>query len=424
METPKERSFQQALPQALDDLVVVEFAAFAAGPCIGKYLANHGAYVVKIESSSRPDGFRAHYPPFKDNKKGLNRSGVFAMNNDGVYSVGINLKSPKGVAVARQLADRADVVIENFTPGTMKRLGFGYDELRRTNPGLVMLSTCNLGQTGPRAQHPGFGSQLTSLSGFTHLAGHADSNPVIVYGPYIDYIAVGYGYIAILAALEARRATGRGQYIDLSQYETGIHFVAPAILEYELLGSVCHRQGNRDPSAVPHDVFPCAEPDSWCAISVFDDAEWERLVAAMGAPDWARSPRFASQLGRKENEADLNARLGEWTRPQNDASLMQRLQKAGVHAAKVNHVGELFDDPQLRHRHLWGKVVQKEVGAHHVENPAFALSRTPHKDPLPEPLLCQHTDIVLGHLLGMRPEQILQLAAEGAIERLDPSAGK
>src|SRR5689334_16736389 len=121
METGKEPLPATGRPQALNYIVVVEFAAFAAGPCIGKYLSNYGAYVVKIESRSRPDGFRAHYPPFKDNKKGLDRSGVFAMNNDGVYSVGIDLKSPKGVAVARQLADRADVLIENFTPGTMKR---------------------------------------------------------------------------------------------------------------------------------------------------------------------------------------------------------------------------------------------------------------------------------------------------------------
>src|SRR3990172_802338 len=194
--------------QALEGIVVVEFGAFAAGPCVGKYLANHGAFVFRVESMSRPDGFRVHYPPFKDNVKGINRSGVFAMNNDGVRSIGINLKVPAGLEIARQLATKADVIIENFTPGTMKRLGLGYDQLSQENPALVMLSTCNLGQTGPRANHPGFGSQLTSLSGFTHLIGEPDMNSVIVYGPYIDYIAVGFGYIAILAALEYRRNNG------------------------------------------------------------------------------------------------------------------------------------------------------------------------------------------------------------------------
>src|ERR1035437_11031284 len=188
--------------QALDGITVIEFGAFAAGPCIGKYMANHGAFVVRVESKSRLDGFRAHYPPFKDNIKGPNRSGVFAFNNDSVYSVGVNLKVPAGLEIARKLASRADVVIENFTPGTIRKLGLGYEALAGLNPRLVMLSTCNLGQTGPRAQHPGFGSQLTLLSRFTNLAGEPDGTPVLVYGPYIDYVAVGFGYIAILAALE------------------------------------------------------------------------------------------------------------------------------------------------------------------------------------------------------------------------------
>ena len=400
--------------------MVLEFAAFAAGPCVGKYMANHGAYVVKVESSSRPDGFRAHYPPFKDNIKGVNRSGVFAMNNDGVLSIGINLKVPEGMETARKLAAKSDVIIENFTPGTMARLGLGYEALSRANPGLVMLSTCNLGQTGPRANHPGFGSQLTSLSGFTHLIGEPDRNPVIAYGPYIDYIAVGFGYVAILAALEWRRQTGRGQYIDLSQYEGGVHFVAPAILEYQLLGTVCDRQGNRHLSAAPHGVYSCVSPGSWCAISVHDDAEWKRLREAMGNPDWARSGRYENQLGRKENERELDALLTEWTRPQDAAMLMQHLQKAGVHAAKVLNVAELHDDPQLAHRRFWGEVNQEEVGPHRVENPAFLLSRTPHEQPRPAPLLSEHTDAILERLLRLGREEVDQLVAKGAVERAEP----
>ena len=404
-------------PQALDNIVVVEFAAFAAGPCVGKYLANHGAFVAKVESISRPDGFRAHYPPFKDNIRGVNRSGVFAMNNDGVYSVGINLKSPAGVDVARQLVAKADVVIENFTPGTMQRLGFGYGDLCRENPRLVMLSTCNLGQTGPRAQHPGFGSQLTSLSGFTHLIGEPNQSPVIAYGPYIDFIAVGFGFIAILAALEFRRRTGRGQHIDLSQYESGVHFVAPAILECQLLGTVANRMGNRHATAAPHGVYPCQAPDTWCTISVFDDQQWTRLAGAMNNPGWAVSRRFATQLGRKENETELDALLAQWTRQQDATRVMARLQEAGIHAAKVLNVAELYDDPQLAHRHLWGKVTPQEVGLHHVENPAFKLSRTPHVDPRPEPALNEHTDLVLRRLLGMATQQIDQLVDQGALER-------
>jgi crotonobetainyl-CoA:carnitine CoA-transferase CaiB-like acyl-CoA transferase len=408
-------------PQALEDIVVTEFAAFAAGPCVGKYLANHGAFVVKVESRSRLDGFRTHYPPFKDNKPGVNRSGVFAMNNDGVYSVGINLKAAGGMEVARKLVAKSDVVIENFTPGTMKRLGLGYDDLQVLNSRLVMLSTCNLGQTGPRAEHPGFGSQLTSLSGFTNLIGEPDRNPVIVYGPYIDYIAVGYGYIAVLAALERRQRTGRGQYIDLAQYEGGVHFVAPGILEHQLLGTVPTRQGNRHSYAAPHGVYPCKARNTWCTISVFDDQEWGRLVEAMGGPVWARSPRFATQLGRKENEPDLDSHLSEWTRTTQTEALMTQLQRAGIHSAKVNNIAELFGDPQLAHRGHWGAVEHSEVGAHHVEAPAFALSETPHLQPVAEPLLNEHTEFVLQKLLGFSSNEIAQLADQGAVEVADTS---
>jgi benzylsuccinate CoA-transferase BbsF subunit len=373
-----------------------------------------------VESKSRLDGFRAHYPPFKDNIKGPNRSGVFAMNNDSVYSAGVNLKVPAGLEIARKLCSRADVVIENFTPGTIRKVGLGYEMLAALNPRLVMLSSCNMGQTGPRAHHPGFGSQLTSLSGFTNLAGEPGGTPVIVYGPYIDYIAVGYGYIAILAALQHRRRTGRGQYIDLSQYENGIQFLAPAILEYQLLGTAPERKGNQHSYAAPHGAYPCAEPDSWCSISVFDDAEWQRLVEEMGRPDWATSLRFATELARKENERELDVLLSEWTRTFRSQDLMNRLQKAGVHAGKVNNMPDLCNDPQLGYRRFWRYVHHKEVGVHRAEMPAFELSETPCSDPTPDPCLCEHTELVLQKLLGLSKPEIESLAKQGAVE-LDPA---
>ena len=402
--------------QALDGIVVVEFAAFAAGPCIGKYMANFGAFVVRVESASRPDGFRAHYPPFKDNIKGVNRSGVFAFNNDTTYSVGVNLKAPGGMDIAKRLVAKSDVVIENFTPGTMKKLGLGYDVLSTLNPRLVMLSTCNMGQTGPRAQHPGFGSQLTSLSGFTNLAGEPDGTPVLVYGPYIDYVAVGFGYVAVMAALEQRRKTGRGQYVDLAQYENGIHFIAPAILQQQLLGTSPGRQANRSSDAAPHNAYPCADPDTWCAISVFNDDEWSRLVTVMGKPEWATSVRFSTELARKQNEPELDRLISEWTRTFPSGELMELLQRGGVHAAKVNYMPDLFSDPQLRHRRFWRTVNHKEVGIHSAEMPAFDLSLTPAADPIPDPCLCEHTAMVLKKLLGLSQDEIDKLEAQGSIE--------
>src|SRR3989449_11487927 len=202
---------------ALASVKVVEFGAYAAAPCISKYLANFGARVVHVESQQRPDGFRLQYPPFKDGKVGLNRSGCFAFFNDSKHGVTLDLKNPEGLKVANRLVEWSDIVIENMRPGVMARLALDYKSLRERKPDLIMLSTSNMGQTGPHATHPGFGSQLSSLSGFTHLIGEPDGPPFFLYGPYIDFVAVAFGGIAVLAAFDHRRRARGGADIGLFQ---------------------------------------------------------------------------------------------------------------------------------------------------------------------------------------------------------------
>src|SRR5215216_4195782 len=287
---------------ALSDLKVVEFAVFAAGPVVSKHMANYGAEVIRVESHANPDGFRTHYPPFAGNQPGLDRSGCFAVFNDGKLGVTLNLKTPEGIDLAKRLVARADVVVENFTPGTVDRLGLGYDALRAVKPDLVMLSSCNMGRTGPYARHPGFGSMLSSLGGFTHLTGYEGETPLLNYGPYIDFIGAGFGLIAVMAALDHRHRTGEGQHIDLSQYETGLQFVAPALLDYSANGHVADREGNRSDHMAPQGAFPCQGEDAWCTISVTSDAEWVALRGAMGDPPWAADPHYATLLGRKAHE--------------------------------------------------------------------------------------------------------------------------
>ena len=219
----------------------------------------------------------------------------------------------------------------------------------------------------------------------------------------------------------------RGQYIDMAQYEGGTHFLAPALLEHQLLGTAPGRQGNRHSEAAPHGVYRCAGEDSWCAISVMDDAEWERLVAAMGSPAWAASLRFATQLARKENETELDKNISQWTASRNAEEVMETLQKAGVHAGKVNNMPDLFTDPQLAHRRYWRPVVHKEVGRHHAMLPAYELSATPCADPRPEHCLCEHTEMVLEKLLGLSKTEIDDLASQGAVElaeSLTPTTSK
>jgi crotonobetainyl-CoA:carnitine CoA-transferase CaiB-like acyl-CoA transferase len=297
----------------------------------------------------------------------------------------------------------------------MQRLGLGYSRLADANPCLVMLSTCNQGQTGPRATQPGFGSQLTSLSGFSHLLGEPERSPALLYGPYIDYIAVGYGTIAVLAGLVQRRRTGRGVYIDLSQYEAGLQFLAPVMLDYFANGRVASRQGNKHPSAVPHGVYPCRGEERWCALSVWTDVEWQSFVSALGSPEWAAEPRFATVLGRKRDEAEIDTRVAEWTCRRERDDVVTLLRKRGLRAAPVSSMADLFADPQLQ-RYAWRPVEHPVLGRVHVQAPPFLLRETPPDVRRPAPLLGEHTREVLTELLGVDDAEMDALEREGVLD--------
>ncbi|MGH9969557.1 MAG: CaiB/BaiF CoA transferase family protein [Pyrinomonadaceae bacterium] len=398
---------------ALEGLTVLEFGAYAAGPCISKYLANFGATVVHVESRERPDGFRLQYPPFKDQQVGLNRSGCFAFFNDSKFGVTLNLKHPKGVELAYRLVGWADVVIENMRPGVMSRLGLGYEELRRRKPELIMLSTSNMGQTGPHATHPGFGSQLSSLSGFTNLIGEPDGPPYFLYGPYIDFVAVAFGGIAVLAALDCRRREGTGTYIDLSQYETGLQFIGGALLDYSGNGVIARRDGNRDPNAAPHGCYPCKDGE-WCAISCWDDEEWQRLCNAADGQSWASDSRFAVLEARKEHESELNELISEWTKNQEARRLMCRLQQRRVHAGHVNTVRDLFFDSQVAFRNIWQKQRHPEIGEHSYRMVSYELSETPGRVRSPAPCLGADNEKIFVDWLGIPRTEYESLSAQGA----------
>ncbi len=401
--------------QALEGIQVVEFAAFAAGPMVGKHLGEQGAQVVHVESRTRPDGFRVHYPPYKDGVPGLDRTGSFALFNDSKYGVTLNLKTPRGIEIAQQLIAWADVLIENFTPGVMTRLGLGYEAASQVNPRIVYLSSCNMGQTGPKASQRGFGSQLTSQSGFTYLAGYPEGEPMILFGPYIDFVAVGFGLIAVLAALDEREQTGRGQYIDLAQYETGVQFIVPALLDYQANGRLMTRNGNRHPEAAPHGAYPCQGQDRWCVIAVFDDAEWQALCRAADHLEWANDPRFRTIAARKSNEDALDRLIGEWTAQYAPQEVMAKLQSVGVQAGVVNTLADLFSDPQLEHRRIWRELPHAVLGPFYYEAPPYAFSETT-AELRPSPLLGEHNRKVYGNILGMSDEEIKELTQQGVIE--------
>ena len=402
--------------QSLKGVKVVEFAAFAAGPAVGKHLADHGATVVHVESRVRPDGFRTHYPPYKDNIHGLNRSGLFALCNNDKLDITLNLKKPpKATELAKKIVAWSDVVIENFSPGTMARLGLDYESLQKVKHDLIMLSSSNLGQTGPHAHHAGFGSQLSSLAGFTHLTGYPGGSPQILYGPYIDYIAVGYGGVAILAALDYKRRTGKGNYIDTAQYETGLQYLAPIILDYLVNGTIADRNGNRDPYASPHGAYPCKGADRWCVLSIHSEAEWQALCGVLEGAAWTVDTKFASHESRKANEDELDRRVGEWTMNYTAREVMEKLQSAGLRAAIVNTMADIYSDPQLSQRPQWVELEHPEIGKMHYQRPPFILTKTPPGPAKRDPLLAEHNDYFYCNLLGLTREEYDQLVQEQVI---------
>ena len=407
------RTTRAEAKDALAGVKIVEFGAYAAGPCISKYLANFGARVVHVESRQRPDGFRLQYPPFKDGQVGLNRSGCFAFFNDSKHGVTLDLKNSEGLRLANRLVEWSDIVIENMRPGVMARLALDYESLRERNPNLIMLSTSNMGQTGPHATHPGFGSQLSSLSGFTHLIGEPDGPPYFLYGPYIDFVAVAFGGIAVLAALDYRRRTGEGAHIDLSQFETGVQFISSAMLDYSANGVIANRDGNRDAAAAPHGCYPCNDGE-WCVISCWDDQEWERLCRAANTTEWLADERFATLKQRKQNEKELNRLIGEWTSSQTAERLMWRLQTRGVHAAKVNRVRDLFIDPQIAFRNIWQQQEHPELGNHKYRMVSYELSESPGSVRRAAPCLGADNEEVFREWLGLSRREYEALSEQGA----------
>ncbi len=409
-------SLERATPEPRSPLLgvrVIELGWAAAGPLVGTYLASHGADVIHLESATALDPFRSTYPPFKDNQPGPDRAAMFSFYNAGKRGVTLDLKRPEAVALALRLIATADVVIESFPAGTLARRGLGIDVMRAARPDLIVFSSCNQGQTGPHAQHPGYGSQLTALAGFTQLLGDPDRTPVILYGPYIDYIAVGYGVIAILAALDRRARTGQGCVIDLSQYETGLQFIAPALLEHDANDTIPARAGNRDRVAVPHGVYPTSEPDTWLALSVWDDAEWADLVKALGEPEWARDASLATGAGRRAREAWIDERIAEWSRRQPRERAVARLRTRGLRAAPVESVGELFHDPQLVERRAWRSAAHAVIGDVRLMAPPFILSDAEQGPARPGPLLGEHTEEVIRGVLGVDEAEYAALKTAG-----------
>jgi benzylsuccinate CoA-transferase BbsF subunit len=398
----------------LEGVKICDFCWVWVGPMTTKTLADQGAEVIKIEGRSRPDVWRVS-PPFKDNVVGYNRGGVFNVINTSKKSITLNLAKPKGLEIAKRLVAWADVVTENFAGGAMAKMGLGYEELKKIKPDIIMLSAAMMGQSGPYTNMPGFGAQLTALTGFTWVAGWPDREPADL-GHYTDFIAPRYNALAILAALDYRRRTGKGVHLDMAQFEGCVNFIAPMILDYTANKRIDGRMGNRSPHAAPHGAFRCLGDERWCVIAVLTDKEWRSFRRVIGNPAWAKASRFATLMGRKQNEDELEKLVETWTVSQPPEKVMALMQAAGVAAGVVQDGEDMFEhDPQLKHRNYFPEIEPPEMGKYFTVAPPYKLSKVGYEI-RPAPLMGEHNEHVFKQILGMSDDDIADLIADGVVE--------
>jgi benzylsuccinate CoA-transferase BbsF subunit len=396
----------------LRDVKVVDFGWAIVSPIAATYLGFLGATVITVESSTRLNIIRQG-GPFKDGIPHPDRSAFYTTYNTGKYSIALDLKNAQGMEIAQKLIQWADVLVENFAPGVMTRLGLDYESVRGINSSIVYVSSSQLGQMGPYAQFRGMGVQGAAMAGFYSVTGWPGGEPVGPFGAYTDLVAPKFLIPAILAALLYRYHTGKGQHIEQSQVEAGLNFISPALMDYTVNGAVWNCPGNREPNAAPHGAYPCQGEDRWCVIAIYTDEEWKAFCQAIGNPQWTREPKFATLLGRKKNEAELNSLVALWTVGHPAEHVMNHLQKAGVPAGIVATAEDLHQDPQLAHRRHYRRLNHPVIGPHSYETPAFRFSRTSISLDRPAPCLGEHNHYICTEILGMKEEEFRSLEKAG-----------
>ena len=315
----------------------------------------------------------------------------------------------EGVDLVKKLIAWADVLVESFSPGVMKRFGLDYASVRELNPGLVYASTSMFGQSGPYHQYAGFGHHAAAITGFDLITGWPDRAPSGVFWAYSDHVAPQMLVSAILVALLEKRRTGHGQHIDQAQNESALQFLGTPLLDYAANGRIAERIGGRDPYAAPHGAFPCRGEDRWCAIAVFTDEEWRLFCQTMEQPQLAGDPRFAALADRKANEDELEALVGQWTSQFEPFALMDLLQDAGIEAGVVQTAEDLHNDTQLRHRRHFLELEHPVMGRVCVDALPPKFSLTPARQQSPPPCLGEHNAYVCTEILQIPDEELADL---------------
>jgi crotonobetainyl-CoA:carnitine CoA-transferase CaiB-like acyl-CoA transferase len=380
----------------LEGLKVLDFTWAIAAPMATRNLADHGATVVRIESEGRMDVIR-NAGPFVNDETHPDNTAQYHSANAGKYLLSLDLSNQAAMAVVWDLVEWADVIIEAFTPKAMANWGLDYQSLKERKPEIVMLSSCLMGQTGPMNMYPGFGNLAGALSGFYEITGWPDRPPTGPFLAYTDYTAPRFTVTALMAAVDHRNRTGEGVYVDLSQHESALHLLGPALLDQAVNGRTATRSGNISDRYAVHGVYPTVGDDKWIAIVCQDDTAQEELSELIGS-----------------RQLDDSA-IAEWASSQDRFELQDLLQSRGIAAHVVVDSEDALADPQLTHRNHFRRVPQAYSGETCIEGSHYQMSRTPSEALWGGPPIGEHTFEVLSEMLGYSSDKIADLAAAEAL---------
>lgn len=411
------------MPGALSHVRICDFTGLLAGAGATRFLAAFGAQVIRIEDPANKGAwdFLRGGAPFLDERRGVNLGGAY--NNHNVEKLGItlNVKTPRGKELFTRLIGASDVVTENFAAGVLDRWGFGYERMREIKPDIIYVSNCGFGHEGPYKTYKTFGPSVQALSGLTFNSGLPGLPPAGWGYSYMDHTGGYFMAIAILMALYHRMATGEGQRVDYSTVESAITLNGPSILDYTVNGRPLAREGepdtnhNQSPRMAPHYVYPANGEDQWVAIACRDDADWKKLAAVIGS-DWAQSDKYRTLDGRLLDLAKLDERIADWTRPQDKFQVADSLRAAGVPTAPVQLPEERIDkDERTNAWGLWPDVRQTDMGHVRVDGYPVHMSETDWEIGRGAPNLGEHNEYVYRGLLGLSPDDMSELKAEGTI---------
>jgi len=407
------------MSRPLSDIRVLDLTRILAGPWATQNLADLGAEVIKVERPGRGDDTRSWGPPWLKDAAGRDtrEAAYFLSVNRGKKSITLDISKPAGQALLRELAAKSDVLVENYKVGDLARYGLGYEDLRRVNPRLVYCSVTGFGQDGPYAPRPGYDFIFQGMGGLMSITGERDDlpggGPQKVGIAVTDVLTGMYASLAVVSALRHRDAAGVGQYIDMALFDAIVAFNANQILNFWCSGEVPKRYGNAHANIVPYEVFPSA--DGHIILAVGNDGQFASFCAVAGRPELAVDPRFRTNPDRVRHRPVLVPIVQDIVRTQGSRWWIERLEAAGVPCGPINDMGQVFEDPQVRHRGMRVDIPHPlGVDVPTVASP-MRFSATPVAYDRPPPMLGEHTDAVLGELLGYDAALITALRSDGVL---------